>query len=142
MTETSGTLAIPRKSERAELADGAWRNASRLFTYAMRSVIDRNAPCSTVTLAVNNGRHNAGIISEPCHPHRRLWLMDNAAKDRCLSAEGWLAAAPDCEGSWRPSWKGLRSHHSSGGSVAPPPFGGATADGTSVDAPGTYVQQR
>jgi polyhydroxyalkanoate synthase len=96
-----------------------------------------------VTFALTNGGHNAGIVSEPGHPHRRFRLMDKPAKDRCLSAEEWLAAAPDREGSWWPAWEEWLSRHSSGERVDPPPFGGATAnDGPFIDAPGQYVLQR
>jgi polyhydroxyalkanoate synthase len=96
-----------------------------------------------VTFALTNGGHNAGIVSEPGHPHRHFRLMAKATKDRCLSAEEWLTAAPDREGSWWPAWQKWLSEHSSGDRTDPPPFGGTAADGDSfIDAPGLYVLQR
>jgi polyhydroxyalkanoate synthase len=96
-----------------------------------------------VTFVLTNGGHNAGIVSEPGHPGRRFRLMDKAAEDRCLSAEEWLAAAPEREGSWWPAWEEWLSRHSSGERAAPPPFGGSAAKGSSfIDAPGLYVLQR
>ncbi|HLW89827.1 MAG TPA: alpha/beta fold hydrolase [Roseiarcus sp.] len=96
-----------------------------------------------VAFALTNGGHNAGIVSEPGHPRRRFHIMEKKAADRCLSADEWLAAASDEEGSWWPAWEAWLRRRSSGERIAPPPFGGTEAEVASfADAPGLYVLQR
>src|SRR5579872_1475432 len=93
-----------------------------------------------VTFALTTGGHNAGIVSEPGHPHRRFRLMGKSAKDRCLSAEEWQATMPAQEGSWWPTWQAWLAKRSSG--LVAPPLGAPQCGYPQLaDAPGTYILQ-
>jgi hypothetical protein len=84
-----------------------------------------------LTFVLAAGGHNAGIVSEPGHPHRSYQLERWRPGDRYADPETWQATAARQEGPWSPAWQEwLREH--SGGPVAPPPLGAA---------PGTYVLQ-
>ena len=57
-----------------------------------------------ITFVLASGGHNAGIVSEPGHPHRHFRIATKAPADLCLSADKSLAEAPLREGSWWPAW--------------------------------------
>jgi polyhydroxyalkanoate synthase len=42
-----------------------------------------------VTFVLTSGRHNAGIVSEPGHPHRESQIATHAASDRYVDPETW-----------------------------------------------------
>lgn len=89
-----------------------------------------------VTFVLTSGGHNAGIVSEPGHPHRHFRVRTKTKDDPYLDPDRWLAQTPSADGSWWPelvTW--LRGH--SGKAVPPPPIGSAPL----CDAPGTYVLQ-
>ncbi len=94
-----------------------------------------------VTFALTSGGHNAGIVSEPGHPHRRFRLRHAPHGEPYLDPDAWLAAAPLFEGSWWPAWVAWLNALS-GPPVAPPRMGmPGLKDALLCDAPGTYVLQ-
>ncbi|NML76539.1 alpha/beta fold hydrolase [Rhizobium sp. S-51] len=96
-----------------------------------------------VTFVLTSGGHNAGIVSEPGHPHRHYRATTKRAVDPCVSAEEWLAESPVEQGSWWTHWSRWLASHSAADKVAPPPMG-SSEDGYAAKeaAPGTYVHQR
>jgi polyhydroxyalkanoate synthase len=96
-----------------------------------------------VTFVLTSGGHNAGIVSEPGHPHRRYRVAMKRTEDLCLGADEWAAAAPIKQGSWWDEWMAWLARHSALERVAPPPMGAADKGYLAMeDAPGTYVLQR
>jgi polyhydroxyalkanoate synthase len=95
-----------------------------------------------ITFVLTSGGHNAGIVSEPGHPHRHFRLARRASEDPYLSPENWMAAAAEHDGSWWPVWVTWLNEHS-GDPIAPLPVS-APEMGYPViaDAPGTYVRER
>jgi polyhydroxyalkanoate synthase len=95
-----------------------------------------------VTFALTSGGHNAGIITEPGHPHRHFRIATTAHSDRYRDAEDWFNATAPQDGSWWEAWaKWLQAR--SGPRVAPPPLGHEQAGFPVLcDAPGTYVFQK
>ncbi|TLF47410.1 alpha/beta fold hydrolase [Halomonas urmiana] len=92
-----------------------------------------------VTFLLTNGGHNAGIVSELQHPHRRFQMRTQRQGEPYLDPETWQQIAPEHEGSWWPalqSWLGSRSS----GKVSPPPMGSERFPPLE-DAPGSYVRQ-
>jgi polyhydroxyalkanoate synthase subunit PhaC len=97
---------------------------------------------ASVTFALTSGGHNAGIVSEPGHPHRHFRLATKAAADPTLSAAEWAAATPVHEGSWWPAWVAWLAQHSTAPQVSPPAMGTETGEfAPFADAPGAYVLQ-
>lgn len=92
-----------------------------------------------VTFVLTNGGHNAGIVSEPGHPHRHFRIASKTADDHCLSADEWIDATPAQDGSWWTAWTRWLAQHSSAKKVPPPLMGGSHGNAPMVDAPGTYV---
>lgn len=92
-----------------------------------------------VTFVLTSGGHNAGIVSEPGHPHRHFRLHAKGKDAPYVDPDRWLAQAQQRDGSWWPALTEWLSGHS-GAPVAPPAMGaqGYRALG---DAPGTYVFQ-
>lgn len=94
-----------------------------------------------VTFVLTSGGHNAGIVSEPGHPHRSYRVKTKGAMDRYANPDAWLAEVNAQGGSWWAAWAEWLAAHS-GAATAPPEMGNA-ALGCRVlgDAPGTYVMQ-
>lgn len=92
-----------------------------------------------VTFALTNGGHNAGIVSEPGHPHRHYRLATTRHADRYQDAEAWREAAPLHDGSWWQGWADWLQALSSP-RAGPPPTGLPGDD--LGDAPGSYVFQK
>ncbi|RPH66325.1 MAG: alpha/beta fold hydrolase [Myxococcaceae bacterium] len=92
-----------------------------------------------VTFVLASGGHNAGIVSEPGHPHRSFRMRHRPAGERYVGPVEWEALAKRYEGSWWPEWERWLSEHS-GAETTPPPLG-APGAGYEVlkDAPGQYV---
>jgi poly[(R)-3-hydroxyalkanoate] polymerase subunit PhaC len=121
----------------------------RTPTFAVGTETDHVAPWRSVyklhlvtdaeiTFLLTSGGHNAGIVSEPGHPHRRYRVATRRHDDRFLDPDHWLTTATAKEGSWWPewiAWLGARS----GPAVAPPPMGAPGGYAPLADAPGTYV---
>jgi polyhydroxyalkanoate synthase len=92
-----------------------------------------------ITFVLTSGGHNAGIVSEPGHPHRHFLIAHRAAGEPYLAPDKWAAAAEEREGSWWPVYAEWLGAHS-GDPVAPPAMG-ATKYKPLCDAPGTYVRE-
>ena len=95
-----------------------------------------------VTFVLTSGGHNAGIVSEPGHPHRHFRIATKEAESPLLSADEWIAAARIENGSWWTAWTEWLDLHSVGEQMAPPSMG-APDKGLPplADAPGAYVMQ-
>jgi polyhydroxyalkanoate synthase subunit PhaC len=90
-----------------------------------------------LTFVLASGGHNAGIVSEPGHPHRHFRVRIRDADGLTIGPDEWQATTPPQNGSWWVEWNRWLELHS-GPPVDPPPMG---VPGTSplCDAPGTYV---
>ncbi|MCC6779827.1 MAG: polyhydroxyalkanoic acid synthase [Hyphomicrobiales bacterium] len=93
-----------------------------------------------VTFILTNGGHNAGILSEPGHPHRHFRMALHGHDQPYVDPDTWLARHPPQEGSWWSAWSRWLAERS-GASVAPPPLGRAPFL-PQGDAPGRYVLMR
>jgi poly[(R)-3-hydroxyalkanoate] polymerase subunit PhaC len=92
------------------------------------------------TFVLTSGGHNAGVVSEPGHPHRHFCRLRRQPGDLFVPPDEWQNHALCEEGSWWPCWaEWLHAH--SGAPVNPPQQGlpGTPALGP---APGAYVLQR
>jgi poly[(R)-3-hydroxyalkanoate] polymerase subunit PhaC len=95
-----------------------------------------------VTMVLTSGGHNAGIVSEPGHPHRSFQCATRPAGAPYVDPERWAAETPRHDGSWWPVWEQWLTDHSSE-REAPPPLGNP-AEGYRplADAPGKYILER
>ena len=95
-----------------------------------------------VTFLLTNGGHNAGVVSEPGHGHRRYQVATRCESERHLDADTWAATTPTVEGSWWPEWHRWLAAHSAPELVRPPALG-APDQGFPIigPAPGVYVFQ-
>jgi polyhydroxyalkanoate synthase len=92
-----------------------------------------------VTFLLTSGGHNAGIVSEPGHPHRHYRMHAKTKDASYRDPDRWMAETEAVDGSWWPvlaTWLG----EVSGVSVDPPAMGAAGYEPL-CDAPGTYVFQ-
>ena len=124
----------------------------RVPIFAVGTVRDHVAPWRSVykitlltdtdvTFLLTSGGHNAGIVSEPGHPHRSYQYATRLADEPYIDPDTWQAAMPVQEGSWWPTWESWLAKRSSG-RVAPPPLGDPLCGYPQLaDAPGTYVLQ-
>jgi poly[(R)-3-hydroxyalkanoate] polymerase subunit PhaC len=94
---------------------------------------------ATVTFVLTTGGHNAGIVSEPGHPHRAFRIAEHPAKARYIDPQTWVAATPVRDGSWWPAWVEWLTSQSAE-RTAPPALGAAGAGFPPLaQAPGIYV---
>jgi polyhydroxyalkanoate synthase subunit PhaC len=92
-----------------------------------------------VTFLLTSGGHNAGIVSEPGHPHRHYRIATKHPDNHYVDPDEWITTEPVHEGSWWPVWAEWLDARS-GAPVAPPRMGTATgAYAPIADAPGSYV---
>jgi polyhydroxyalkanoate synthase subunit PhaC len=92
-----------------------------------------------VTFVLTNGGHNAGILSEPGHPHRHFRVALREPGKPYVDPDAWLVEHAPRQGSWWPEWSAWLAARS-GEPIAPPPLGNATAGLAALeDAPGTYI---
>jgi polyhydroxyalkanoate synthase len=92
-----------------------------------------------ITFALTSGGHNAGIISEPGHPHRHFRMGTRKAGEAYLDPDAWLAEHAPRDGSWWPAWSAWLAARS-GAVVEPPSLGDPAAGFPALeDAPGHYV---
>jgi polyhydroxyalkanoate synthase len=91
-----------------------------------------------ITFVLTSGGHNAGIISEPGHPHRSYRMATRAAHGPWVEPHQWAASAPTHEGSWWTAWQQWLVTHSS----APQAASAIPAEAVLGEAPGEYVMQR
>ncbi|MGC1303868.1 MAG: alpha/beta fold hydrolase [Caulobacteraceae bacterium] len=96
-----------------------------------------------VTFVLTTGGHNAGIVSEPGHPHRSFHIQTRAADAGYVGPDEWAASAERREGSWWLAWQAWLDARSGAQDMAPPTMG-ATGRGYAPlrDAPGKYVLER
>ena len=95
-----------------------------------------------ITFVLTSGGHNAGIISEPGHPHRHYRSLRHLPDSHYHAPDEWLQLATLTEGSWWPAWAAWLDTHSSA-PVPPPPMGNAKAGYKCLEpAPGQYILQR
>lgn len=94
-----------------------------------------------VTFVLTSGGHNAGIVSEPGHPHRSFRIATRKRGQAYRDPERWYAGTPATDGSWWPKWE-IWLASQSGDRVAPPQMG-APESGYRIleSAPGSYVLQ-
>ncbi len=96
---------------------------------------------TAVTFLLTSGGHNAGIISEPDHPHRYFRSATKQEGDTYQSPETWYAQQMPQPGSWWPAWQQWLAEHSSG-QTAPPQTGLPDSPYSPIcAAPGDYVLQ-
>ncbi len=93
-----------------------------------------------ITFVLTSGGHNAGIVSEPGHPHRHFRIGQRPAEGNYVGPDEWLAAAAPADGSWWPQWVTWLDQRS-GPPIAPPAPGNAAGYPVLCAAPGTYVLQ-
>ena len=141
-----------------ELAEGRYRVGGRPITitdihipmFVVSTVNDHVAPWRSVykihlfsdtevTFLLTSGGHNAGIVSEPGHPHRSYQMATHTEGNIYVDPDNWQARTPVHEGSWWPAWEAWLVTHSS--DQLPPPPLGAPEKGYPLlsNAPGTYV---
>ncbi len=95
-----------------------------------------------VTFVLTSGGHNAGIVSEPGHPHRSFQINSKRAMDRYVDPETWAAETEIHDGSWWEAWVAWLDAHS-GKPTSPPEMGNIDSGYTVLaDAPGTFVMQK
>ena len=90
-----------------------------------------------ITFVLTVGGHNAGIVSEPGHPHRFFHMLTRPAGAHTVGTDEWAATAVRHDGSWWIEWAGWLDRHSTA-AQAPPPMGLAA---NLPDAPGRYVHE-
>lgn len=90
-----------------------------------------------ITFVLTSGGHNAGIVSEPGHPHRHFRIATRPAEGHTPGPEEWQAAQAPRDGSWWPEWNAFLATHS-GPDVNPP----ALATPNLGAAPGRYVFEK
>ena len=67
-----------------------------------------------LTFVLASGGHNAGIVSEPGHPHRHHTLHQAPKGSVWQAPDDWLAQAEHRDGSWWPAMAQWLHQHSSG----------------------------
>jgi polyhydroxyalkanoate synthase len=95
-----------------------------------------------VTFLLTSGGHNAGIVSEPGHPHRSYQIATMKKDARYTDPDTWETTQAHHKGSWWPELTQWLHDYSS--EFTSPPLMGAPKKKLSVlcDAPGTYVLQK
>jgi polyhydroxyalkanoate synthase len=92
-----------------------------------------------VTFALTNGGHNAGVLSEPGHPHRHFRIATQRHDEQYVDPDTWLVGNAPREGSWWPAWSAWLAERS-GEAITPPSLGQRGGRFAPLDdAPGRYV---
>ena len=90
------------------------------------------------TFILASGGHNAGIVSEPGHPHRSYQMDQVEAGHDWEEPDNWAARVPAVQGSW---WEAM--HHWLVARSSPPIAVTTTETAPALcDAPGEYVMTR
>ena len=92
-----------------------------------------------VTFVLTSGGHNAGIVSEPGHPHRTYRIATRKEGAVYRDPDRWMTETPVSDGSWWPEWQAWLAARS--GARVPPPAIGAPLYRPLEPAPGSYVLQ-
>ncbi len=98
-------------------------------------------PATEVTFVLTSGGHNAGIVSEPGHPHRSYQMSTKKVGDHYLDPDRWQQSAPMQDGSWWPAWQTWLVGYSGDKVPARTPANTKAGYPALCDAPGTYVLQ-
>ena len=94
---------------------------------------------SDVTFLLASGGHNAGIISEPGHPHHHYRVSLKKRGDSYIAPDKWLEKTPIQKGSWWLEWDKWLVEKGKEKS-SPPKMGGESCVCENlIDAPGRYV---
>jgi polyhydroxyalkanoate synthase len=107
-----------------------WRSVFKL-THLLDTDID---------FVLTTGGHNAGVVSEPGHPHRSYRRLEYRLGEQHPDPETWHATAQEKEGSWWPAWTDWLAEHSE--EPITPPSMGSKAYPPVCAAPGTYVLEQ
>lgn len=105
-----------------------------------RSVFKINILTDTeVTFLLTGGGHNAGVVSEPGHPHRHYRIATKKEGLLYESPDTFIGTAELNEGSWWPRWEAWLAKKSAK-KAKPPPLGSPEFGLSPLgDAPGLYV---
>lgn len=106
-----------------------WRSV-----YKLHLLNDRD-----LTFVLTSGGHNAGVVSEPGHPHRHYRIRHRPDGAPYLGPDAWLGAAELRAGSWWPAWQEWLAAHST--EQVRPPATGSNQYKPLGDAPGLYVHE-
>jgi polyhydroxyalkanoate synthase subunit PhaC len=90
-----------------------------------------------LTFVLTSGGHNAGVVSEPGHPHRHYRIHRRHREMPYLGPDDWMAQAEQHEGSWWPAWQAWLTAHSTE-KITPPDLGNEQFPPLDA-APGRYV---
>jgi polyhydroxyalkanoate synthase len=143
---------------RNDLAEGRFRVAGRplalddikLPMFVVGTERDHIAPWHSVfklhllndgelTFVLTSGGHNAGIVSEPGHPHRHFRIRVRDAGTRTLGPDEWERDTAPQDGSWWLEWAAWLDRQP-GRRIDPPPMGARGFEPLG-DAPGSYVRE-
>ena len=94
-----------------------------------------------ITFVLTSGGHNAGIVSEPGHPHRHFRIGGRPAEGNYIGPDEWLARTAPSDGSWWPRWVTWLDRHSKPAITPPAPGNAAAGYPVLCAAPGEYVLQ-
>lgn len=94
---------------------------------------------SEITFVLTNGGHNAGIISDPGHLHRRYQTTTKFHHENYTDPDLWEQETPFHSGSWWPLWFSWLKKNSTEELQVPPPLGERGMYQAKRDAPGHYV---
>lgn len=95
-----------------------------------------------MTFVLTSGGHNAGIVSEPGHPHRHYRHGVRKPLDLYRDPDTWMAQTAPTDGSWWPCWSEWLATRSSGTVEARDDSISAGNLHPLGPAPGQYVMQR
>lgn len=95
------------------------------------------ADADEVTFVLTSGGHNAGIVSEPGHPHRNFQIAKHNEAEAYIDPDTWQQNTPSQEGSWWPVWEQWLCELST--EKTTPPSIGNEEYPPLMEAPGTYV---
>ncbi|MFO1027880.1 MAG: alpha/beta fold hydrolase [Acetobacteraceae bacterium] len=94
---------------------------------------------SDLVFVLASGGHNAGVVSEPGHPHRHFRLARRVAGGLYVPPDEWQAKAAKRPGSWWPAWVQWLDEQA-GPPSEPPPLGSKRYAPLEA-APGRYVHE-
>jgi len=94
---------------------------------------------SETTFILTNGGHNAGILSEPGHPHRRYRVATHRHDAPFIDADTWFESVKPQDGSWWPTLTAWLAQHSGQAGPTPPQGNAKAGFPAQEDAPGSYV---
>lgn len=96
---------------------------------------------TSVTFVLTKGGHNAGIVSEPGHPHRSFKLGVHNEGDLHQDPDTWAARAKEHQGSWWLAWESWLCGQSGSATSLPEMGAEQIGFGRPYEAPGTYVHE-